>query len=52
MPSKTKIRFIEPQGRGARPLNVFISRWPLLGPILLATILDERGYRSEERRVG
>lgn len=44
MTRKAKIRFIEPQGRGARPLNVFISRWPLIGPILLATILDKRGY--------
>ena len=39
-----KIRFIEPHGRPARPFNAWISRWPLLGPITLATILDERGY--------
>ncbi len=38
-----KVRFVEPQGRPERPLNVFI-RWPLIGPVLLATILDKRGY--------
>lgn len=43
MPSR-KIRFIEPQGRPGRPLSVWIRRWPLLGPITLASILAERGY--------
>jgi len=38
------IRFIEPQGRAGRPFNAWIRHWPLLGPITLATILDERGY--------
>ena len=38
------IRFIEPQGRPSRPLNAYIRRFPLLGPILLATILKQRGY--------
>jgi len=42
--SHRKVRFIEPQGRPARPLNAWISRWPLLGPVTLATILHERGY--------
>ena len=44
MPPQRKIRLIEPQGRPARPLNAYIRRFPLVGPILLATILDERGY--------
>ncbi len=44
MRSQRKIRFIEPQGRHARPLNVWITRWPLIGPVVLATILDNRGY--------
>ncbi len=44
MLSRKKIRFIEPQGRHSRPLNVWITRWPLVGPITLATILDNRGY--------
>ncbi len=39
-----KIRFIEPQGRPGRPFNAWIKRWPLLGPITLATILHRRGY--------
>jgi len=39
-----KIRFIEPQGRPGRPFNAWITRWPLLGPITLASILAERGY--------
>ncbi len=39
-----KIRFIEPHGRPGRPFNAWIRRWPLLGPITLATILDRQGY--------
>jgi radical SAM superfamily enzyme YgiQ (UPF0313 family) len=35
---------IEPGGREGRPFNPWLSRWPLLGPITLATILHERGY--------
>ena len=42
--SNRKIRFIEPRGRYARPLNAWITRWPLVGPITLATILEQRGY--------
>ena len=42
-PART-IRFIEPQGRAGRPFNAWITRWPLLGPVTLATILSERGY--------
>ena len=43
VPSRTVI-FIEPQGRAGRPFSAWIGRWPLLGPITLATILPERGY--------
>ena len=43
MPNR-KIRFIEPRGRHARPLNAWVTRWPLIGPIMLATILEQRGY--------
>ncbi len=39
-----KIRFIEPGSRPGRPFNAWIRRWPLMGPILLATMLEERGY--------
>jgi len=39
-----KIRFIEPMSRPGRPFNAWIRRWPLLGPIVLATILRRRGY--------
>jgi radical SAM superfamily enzyme YgiQ (UPF0313 family) len=39
-----KVRLIEPQGRAGRPFNAWIRRWPLLGPITLATILHNRGY--------
>lgn len=38
------IRFVEPRGRPGRPFNAWINRWPLLGPLTLATILAERGY--------
>ena len=39
-----KVRFIEPQTRPGRPFNAWITRWPLLGPVTLGTILHERGY--------
>jgi radical SAM superfamily enzyme YgiQ (UPF0313 family) len=39
-----KVRFIEPRGREGRPFNAWIRRWPLLGPVTLATILHERGH--------
>jgi len=39
-----KIRFIEPGTRPGRPFNAWIAHWPLLGPIVLATILDRQGY--------
>ncbi len=39
-----KIRFVEPGSRPGRPFNAWIRRWPLLGPIILATILDEQGH--------
>jgi len=41
---RKKVRFDEPHGRKGRPFNPWISRWPLLGPITLASILDERGF--------
>ena len=40
----SKVRFIEPQGRPGRPFNAWIRRWPLLGPITLATILHQHGH--------
>lgn len=42
--AQRKVRFIEPAGRAGRPFNAWISRWPLLGPITLATILKNAGY--------
>ncbi|MBN1437299.1 MAG: B12-binding domain-containing radical SAM protein [Sedimentisphaerales bacterium] len=42
MLSNRKVRFVEPQGRPERPLNAWITRWPLLGPITLATILEQQ----------
>jgi radical SAM superfamily enzyme YgiQ (UPF0313 family) len=39
-----KVRFIEPLSRPGRPFNGWIRRWPLLGPILLASILERQGY--------
>jgi len=44
MPKTRKIRFVEPSGRPGRPFNAWIRKWPLLGPITLATVLEERGY--------
>jgi len=45
MPKKTrKIRFVEPSSRPGRPFNAWIRKWPLLGPITLASLLHERGY--------
>lgn len=42
--SRRRIRFVEPGSRPGRPFNAWIRRWPLMGPIILATILDERGH--------
>ena len=44
MRRRRKVWFIEPGGLPARPMNAWITRWPLLGPITLATILHERGF--------
>ena len=44
MSQKRKIRFIEPHGRPGRPFNAWIGHWPLLGPVVLATILHEKGF--------
>jgi len=44
MNGSARIRFIEPRGRRGRPFNAWITRWPMLGPITLATILRKRGY--------
>lgn len=46
MGAPRKVRFIEPQSRPGRPFNAWISRWPLLGPVTLASVLAERGYDS------
>ena len=39
-----KIRFVEPASRAGRPFNMYTRRWPLMGPIILATMLHQRGY--------
>ena len=39
-----RIRFIEPGSRPGRPFNAWIRRWPLLGPVILGSILHERGH--------
>jgi radical SAM superfamily enzyme YgiQ (UPF0313 family) len=39
-----KIRLVEPGGRPGRPFNAWISRWPLLGPVILGSVLERRGY--------
>lgn len=44
MKGRKTVRFIEPHGRPGRPFNAWINRWPLLGPITLASVLHERGY--------
>jgi anaerobic magnesium-protoporphyrin IX monomethyl ester cyclase len=44
MSSRNVVRFVEPQGRPGRPFNAWISKWPLLGPITLASVLEARGY--------
>ena len=44
MRRRRKIRFLEPRSRQGRPFNTWVRRQPLLGPITLATQLDERGY--------
>ncbi len=46
MKGKAKLTFIEPQGRRGRPFNAWITRWPMLGPITLATMLKRRGWEA------
>jgi len=41
---RINVWFVEPQSRQGRPFNAWIKRWPLLGPITLASWLHERGY--------
>ena len=40
MTQQRKIRFIEPRGRHARPLNAWIKRWPLLGGMGTAALVN------------
>lgn len=42
-----KVRFIEPGRRIQSMYSHYLKRWPLLGPVVLATILDERGYDAK-----
>lgn len=44
MSGNRTVRFIEPGTRPGRPFNAWIGRWPLLGPLTLATVLNARGY--------
>lgn len=44
MSLQRKVRFLEPRSRRGRPFNAWVSDWPLLGPLTLATLLQERGY--------
>lgn len=39
-----RIRLIDPQSRPGRPFNPWITRWPGLGPITLASWLERSGY--------
>ncbi len=43
MVEQVKVRFIEPQSRPGRPFNAWIRRWPLLGPVTLASVLERGG---------
>jgi len=44
MASQTKIRFIEPGSRPGRAFNAWVTTWPLLGPVALASVLQRSGF--------
>jgi anaerobic magnesium-protoporphyrin IX monomethyl ester cyclase len=39
-----KIRFIEPRRNIESPYTPYLKRWPLMGPVILGTILENRGH--------
>ncbi len=39
-----RVRFIEPQGRRVTAYKPYIREWPLIGPLILATLLRDRGH--------
>jgi len=39
-----KVRFIEPGGRPSSPYGHYVRQWPLMGPVILGTLLQERGH--------
>ena len=43
MASHTKVRFIEPGSRPGRAFNAWVTTWPLLGPVALASVLERSG---------
>lgn len=44
MQKARKVRFVEPQSRSGQLYESWSGRWPMLGPILLATQLRQQGY--------
>ena len=39
-----RVRLIEPQSREGTPFAAYVRQWPLMGPVILGTILQEQGH--------
>lgn len=39
-----RIRFVEPQSRPGTVFSPFVRQWPLMGPVILGTLLRARGH--------
>lgn len=39
-----RVRFIEPQSRQGTLFNPYVRKWPLMGTVILGTLLQERGH--------
>ena len=39
-----RVIFVEPSSRASTVFSPFVRQWPLTGPIILGTILHERGH--------
>ena len=41
---KKRVRLIEPQSRQSTAFACYVRQWPLMGTVILGTILEERGH--------
>jgi len=44
MTLRKRVRFIEPRSREGTVFQHYVRQWPLMGPVILGTILEQRGH--------